>query len=248
MKFEKLNDRAYFLTIEKDVSSLDEEMYFYLKVTDKKIILTDTHLGKKSMKPIIDYIKENGWGNKEIIVFNSHSDWDHIWGNCAFKDSKIISHKLCKEIIEKEGESVLKEKSSYKMGEVKIVKPNIIFDDEYELKDQKVKFKYTPSHTKDSACLYDYENSIIYVGDVLEKPIPFIRTLDLDKYINVLKWIKNLEVDTIITAHSGIVKEKLIDETIEYLKNLKLNKEIVYKNELKNSYHRSNLKFLQKNN
>ena len=37
MRFDKLKEGAYFLTIEKNVSSLDEEMYFYLKVTDKKL-------------------------------------------------------------------------------------------------------------------------------------------------------------------------------------------------------------------
>ncbi|MGM0380076.1 MAG: MBL fold metallo-hydrolase [Bacillota bacterium] len=246
MKFRKLKEGAYFLTIEKDISSLDEEMYFYLKVSDKKIILTDTHLGKKSMEPIIDFIKKNSWENKEIIIFNSHSDWDHIWGNCAFKDPKIISHRLCKERIEKVGENILKQKSCYKMGEVEIVKPNIIFNNEYELKDEKIILKHTPSHTKDSACLYDYDKNIIYVGDILEKPIPFIRTKDLDKYIEVLRWIKNLEVDKIITAHSGIVKKELVDKTIEYIKNLKSNKDMIFKDELKNSYHKSNLEFLQK--
>mgnify|MGYP002281243844 CR=1 FL=1 len=96
-------------------------------------------------------------------------------------------------------------------------------------------------------CDLCHENNIIYVGDILEKPLPFIRTLDLDKYIDVLKWIKNLEVDKIITAHSGIVKEQLIDETIEYLKNLKIDKELSFEDELKNSYHKSNLKFLKNN-
>lgn len=34
--------------------------------------------------------------SKELLVFNSHSDWDHIWGNCVFESAEVIGHEKAK--------------------------------------------------------------------------------------------------------------------------------------------------------
>ncbi len=51
--------------------------------------ICDTYLGPFYMKIIKDYLETN-FGKKEYIIFNSHSHWDHIWGNC---DSNFTFHE-----------------------------------------------------------------------------------------------------------------------------------------------------------
>ena len=40
--------------------------------------IIDTGLGSLSILPVINYIKDD---KKPTIVINTHSHWDHIWGN-----------------------------------------------------------------------------------------------------------------------------------------------------------------------
>lgn len=63
----------------------DENLVYLIKGKDR-LYLCDTHEGPESMKSVKNYIKENDLQNKKMIVFNSHSDFDHNWGNCTFED------------------------------------------------------------------------------------------------------------------------------------------------------------------
>lgn len=56
----------------------------------------------------------------------------------------------------------------------------------------------------------------------MEYPTPFINHYDLAQYITTLKYLKKLQVDYILSAHSGIVDRDLIDKNLDYIeKHLK---------------------------
>jgi glyoxylase-like metal-dependent hydrolase (beta-lactamase superfamily II) len=198
------------------------------------------------MEPIKEFIHREGFGDKELWLFNSHFHWDHIWGNCAFDHPTIVAPKLCKVLMADKGKEKLKEKSEYQMGEVTLALPTVTFDETLELITEKIEFKHMPSHTEDSAVCIDYQNSVMYVGDVVEFPLPFVMSTNLERYIEILEQIKSIAIDTIISSHSGIVSEKLIDKNIEYIKDLKAGKTMTFKDELSKIYHQYNQEFLNK--
>jgi cyclase len=72
----------YDLGIPTNVYVINAKQYVYI---------LDTYLGPDIMKMINQYIKEQ-YGNKQVIVVNSHSHWDHVWGNSFFSPTIIISH------------------------------------------------------------------------------------------------------------------------------------------------------------
>lgn len=59
------------------------------------------------MEIVKEYIKAN-LPEKEILVFNSHADWDHIWGNCAFEGVTIIGHEKTRTRMQEIGEFEVK--------------------------------------------------------------------------------------------------------------------------------------------
>ncbi len=63
----------------------DQNLVYLIKGT-KRLYLCDTHLGPKSMEAVKGYLQDNNLTNRELIIFNSHSDYDHNWGNCAYKN------------------------------------------------------------------------------------------------------------------------------------------------------------------
>ena len=85
MLIQKIGERGVIFTYEDDIT-------IYLIIGDHQYILCDTHLGPLSMNVIKEYITKR-LPDKEIVVFNSHSDWDHIWGNCAFPVQKLLRMK-----------------------------------------------------------------------------------------------------------------------------------------------------------
>lgn len=208
----KVGSRGVIFTFEDDIS-------VYLIETDQKWFLCDTHLGPESMEGIKKYILQEG-KNKEVIVFNSHSDWDHIWGNCSFENGIIIGHETCRKRMSEIGEFDLRRLSEHHCGLIKLVLPNITFNDKITFPEEEIEFIYAPGHTVDSSICFDKKDSVLFVGDLVEWPIPYLDFHDLPAYSKTLEYIKNFPARVKISSHSGIVDNELIEGNIAYVNDI----------------------------
>ena len=223
----------------------EDENLVYLIKGEERLYLCDTHEGPESMKSVKNYIEKKGFQNKEMIIFNSHSDFDHNWGNCAFEDELIIGHKYNLERFKMRGQYDLEMKGRFQKGDVELVYPNLIFDRKISFIDDDIEFIYAPGHTICSSICIDKKDSVVYAGDLIEAPIPVILWDDLEQYISTLKYIRNLSVDTFIASHSGIVDLKLINDNIKYLRNLFEKNQIIFTgDEIAQKRHEANKKNL----
>jgi glyoxylase-like metal-dependent hydrolase (beta-lactamase superfamily II) len=205
----RVGSRGVIFTFEDDIS-------VYLIKADNNWFLCDTHLGPKSMEHIKNYISEES-DQKPVIVFNSHSDWDHIWGNCAFSGGIIIGHDACRTRMKEIGQYELTKLTSYHKGTIKLVLPNLTFNDRMTFDEDGLEFIHAPGHTIDSAICFDYRDSVLFVGDLVEDPIPYLDFSDLRGYIKTLTFIKEFPAKVKISAHSGIVDNALIERNIAYI-------------------------------
>ncbi|MEW5784258.1 MAG: MBL fold metallo-hydrolase [Bacillota bacterium] len=221
MRIKKIGTRGVHFVFEDGESSLPGELGVYLICSDDRVYLCDTHLGPKYMEPVKQYLPEHDLAEKQVILFNSHADWDHIWGNSAFQNALIIGHTTCRTRIRERGLYDLERyRGIYNDGTIEIKLPNLVFDLTMEFTDDKVAFIYAPGHTACSAICYDKEDLVLFVGDLVEYPVPVLSHYDLEGYIKTLEYIKNLPAATIISSHSGIVDTALIDANIKYIKNI----------------------------
>jgi len=219
VKIERIAKRGTLFTFQEGDSLFSQDTSVYLIDVGDKLFLCDTHVGPKSMAIVKDHINAEGLENKEIIVFNSHGDWDHIWGNCAFPDSTIIAHESCRRRIIEYGEKDLERfKDKYHDGSFGLKLPNLTFDSRLSFEDYGIEFIYAQGHTVDSAICYDKEDSVLFVGDLIEYPEPYLQYENLQEYINTLEYIKSKKADVIICGHSGIVDDNLINENIDFIK------------------------------
>ncbi|MCE5286814.1 MAG: MBL fold metallo-hydrolase [Pelosinus sp.] len=205
-------DRGVIFTFDDDIS-------VYLIKGDNNWYLCDTHLGPGSMEYIKSYMAQQ-LKQQPVIVFNSHSDWDHIWGNCAFPGRIIIGHDLCPERMKDIGQYELKAQSSFQQGMIKLVPPNLTFSESLTFAEDALKFIYAPGHTIDSAICFDYRDSVLFVGDLVEFPIPYLDCGDLDLYLKTLNIIKEFPARVKVSAHSGIVDNALIECNIAYITDI----------------------------
>jgi glyoxylase-like metal-dependent hydrolase (beta-lactamase superfamily II) len=188
----------------------------------KHLYILDTFLGPESMKLVFKELEELGVSKKEIVVFNSHFDYDHVWGNCFFKNPIILSHSKCRNILLEKGDEFLEQYKQHQKGDVELVLPNMTFKKEVKFYDDNLIFFYSPGHTEDSASCFDYENEILFVGDNLEDPFPYVRILDVDAYIKTLKKYMEYEPVKILSGHDEVYDDiSVIKNTIEYLQKFK---------------------------
>ncbi len=242
MIIENIRNRGVFFTFEDGDSAFNTDTSIYLINTENKIFLCDTHLGPKSMEVIKEYITNNKLNYKEIIAFNSHADWDHVWGNCSFEGATIVGHKLCRKTIQQEGAFYLERKKKYHNGYIELELPNLTFDSKLEFPNDQIEFIYAPGHTIDSSICFDKKDSVVFAGDLLEHPIPYTYYYDLKTYLQTLEFIKNLNAKIILSSHSGRIHEKLFADNIEYIKNLLLKNPVDIKDDEYLSQHNYNLK------
>jgi glyoxylase-like metal-dependent hydrolase (beta-lactamase superfamily II) len=218
MLIEKIGNRGVMFTF-------DDNITVYLIEADKKYFLCDTHLGPCSMEHIKHYIVTRH-SEKEAVVFNSHADWDHIWGNCAFPQAVIIGHERCRERMREKGSFELGQMAQYHHGRVELVFPNLTFSDKMNFAEEEVEFIYAPGHTIDSALCFDRRDAVLFVGDLIEYPIPYLDYEDLEIYLETLEFIKNFPARVKISSHSGIVDDALIEGNIAYIKDVSAGKPI----------------------
>lgn len=207
-----VGNRGVIFTFEDDIA-------VYLIQTDTYWFLCDTHLGPQSMECIKNYVSMHS-NKKDVIVFNSHSDWDHIWGNCAFQGKIIIGHETCRKRMNEIGQFDLARLSEYHQGNINIMLPNVTFSERLIFAEDEIEFIHAPGHTIDSSVCFDRKDSVLFVGDLVEYPIPYLDFNDLEAYINTLDFIKSFPAKVKISAHSGIIEDMLIDRNITYIKNI----------------------------
>ncbi len=216
----------------------------YMISSKNTLFLCDTHLGPKSMKHVKEYIITNKLNNKKIIIFNSHSHYDHIWSNCTFENEMIISHESCRKRMQEIGEyDIERYRNRFHNGEIELKLPNLTFENRLIFEDDEVEFIYAPGHTLDSAICIDRKDSIVYAGDLVEH-YTHTNYYDLVAYLKTLNFIKELNTKTIISSHSGIVADKLIADNIYYINKLLLNIPIETKDDTFLKTHDCNIKKL----
>lgn len=215
MRIENVGRRGTLFTFEEPESALGEYSCYLIEGT-KRFYLCDTHLGPRSMAPIQKHMAAKA-PSKPLVIFYSHSDWDHIWGACAFADALVVAQERCAHFVRERGVLELARYNSFQNGIVELVTPDLVFENRLTFLDDEIDFIFTPGHTADSACCRDRKDNVLYVGDLIERPQPMIGWHDIEAYIATLESLAEQEDQTLISSHSGIVSPEDIAANLDYL-------------------------------
>lgn len=207
-----ISERTWILTFDDNISIL-------LIRGKNHTFICDTHLGPESMSGVLEVLSSLPHA-ENLIIFNSHSDWDHIWGNCAFSDTLIIGHHTCRKRMQERGAFDLSRNLFLTRGPVTLQFPNLTFESGLCFEDDEVEFIYAPGHTIDSSICFDRKEKILYIGDLVEVPIPYIDYDQTDLYIRTLEMLLTFPADVIVSAHSGIISRDLVRSNRTYIRSV----------------------------
>src|SRR5260370_33241995 len=71
------------------------EVDAYVVITERYVVVCDTMLCPKDAAVMIQMV-QGALTSRELLVVNSHADWDHVWGNKYFTGrhaAPIIAHE-----------------------------------------------------------------------------------------------------------------------------------------------------------
>lgn len=175
----------------------------YIIVCSRFTLVYDTLLGPKSGSWLRDTALKLAQG-LPLIVVNSHSDWDHFFGNSSFTEP-IIASRLCAQRI---SGSVGAKELSLKIGEspesysgLSLLAPSISFEGGATLEggDLTLKLLPTPGHRPDHLAIFIPEISTLFPGDCVENPIPLVDEDSKEGSNTIKELIASLEMMRALT-------------------------------------------------
>jgi glyoxylase-like metal-dependent hydrolase (beta-lactamase superfamily II) len=197
-------------------------------VGPSEILIIDSLRVPSHARDLIDDVKRIS--NKPIkYLIDTHSHWDHSWGNEEFIDMLIIGHENCyKEMIDGNWNKRWKEKIlnandpwSDEAQLVNITPPNLTFSNEMNLhfEDKQIILKYFgKAHTSGDVFIHLVNENVLFTGDVTQnKGIPFFGDSYPIDWLDTASGIINVQPNIFVGGHGPIGNYKDMVDSIEFV-------------------------------
>jgi glyoxylase-like metal-dependent hydrolase (beta-lactamase superfamily II) len=210
-----------------------QEVKSYLVVGEHRAALIDTGMGIGNIKAIAEKLTD-----REIIVINTHSHFDHIGDNWRF--GEIAIHKNEAEIIEKgvknvfSGEMAKENKwgrfpEGFDVNAYSITpsKATMLLEEGslINLGGARLKVLHTPGHSPGSICLLDESRRMLYTGDTIYEGTlyAYFSDSDIRDYARSVRRLCYLyeRLDLVLPAHNEVpLKPKFLCTVAEAFEKL----------------------------
>ena len=223
MQRERVADDIYVFT-----SDLYAQVTAGVIMTSEGAVVIDT-LAYPEETLLMKRFIEARLGTTVRYVINTHFHADHSTGTCFFKGARVISHALCRELLDTRGRSSLeKSKAANEMRDVELVLPDIVFSGgafTLHIGNKTFQFWSTPGHSIDSIVCHVKEDRVLFAADTL-MPIPYFVDGNYDDFVISLMGLRNGNYENVIQGHGEIILrgevEEKIQTDIDYLHKLRL--------------------------
>ena len=210
MQRERVSDNVYWFQSE-----------VYAQVTAGAItgpqwaVVIDTLALPEETIEMRNYIEEQ-LGVPVRYVINTHYHADHSWGNCFFPGATIISHKLCRELIQERGQISLdaSKKQNPIFKQVKLVLPHLTFGEgtlSLRVGKKTLVMQSAPGHSIDSISVLIEEDRVLFAGDAFMS-LPYFVDGNPDELSATIKRIGKMGLENIIQGHGDIILRGEIEE------------------------------------
>lgn len=223
MQRERVADDIYVFT-----SDLYAQVTASAIITSAGAVIVDTLVYPEETRQIKRFV-ENRLGAPVTYVINTHYHVDHTTGTCFFNGARVVSHALCRSLLDKRGrESLEKSKaSSEELREVELVLPDLVFESgtlTLHVGDKTLQLRHSPGHSPDSIVCSVPEDRVLLAADTM-MPLPYFVDGSYDDFVTSLKNLQTGYYENIVQGHGEVILRGEIDEKIqsdlEYLRLLR---------------------------
>ncbi len=191
------------------------------------ILVIDTLISAREAERFLADIRKVS--DKPIrYVVNTHTHLDHAFGNGVFAKlgATVISHDADRRMLEKVGETTLKNIANFglkpeDMAGTEIVIPTLTFSERLtiDLGGEIVELiRVAPSHTEGSVIVYLPARKLLFSGDILFTDFhPYMADGDISGWTKSLDALLAMDLERIIPGHGPLSTKKDLREMKEYL-------------------------------
>jgi glyoxylase-like metal-dependent hydrolase (beta-lactamase superfamily II) len=206
------------------------EVDAYVVTTDRYLVIVDTYATPELALELVETIQADLPG-RQLLVINTHADWDHFWGNSIFTangpyPATIIGHE---QMLTRLREGAVAELQNYqtdnptRYANVQLVEPHLTFSDRLNIQggDLNLELIPTPGHTIDHISIWIPEFKLIIAADAIESPIPEVGGDDtITDLRQSFALLKSLNAQFILPSHGGTHTPDLLQRNIDYFNHL----------------------------
>jgi cyclase len=223
MQRERVADDIYIFT-----SELYAQVTAGAIVTTEGAILIDT-LAYPEETLLIKHFLEKRMGFPVRVVINTHYHADHTFGTYLFENALVVSHALCRELLNTRGRKSIEEakRSASEFSDVHVVLPSMVFKTgtlTVHLGNKTVELWHSPGHSPDSVVCFVQEDRVLFAADTL-MPVPYFVNDSYNNFVSSLKALQGIGFESVVQGHGevvlrGEVESKLQDD-LDYLYTLR---------------------------
>jgi len=203
-------------------------------ISECYVVLIDTLVNQATARSMFEAVRDKLQTGRQLIVINTHADWDHAWGNAAFTGPNslhpalVIGHRLCRErLLSGEAQAGLAEMQANEpdiFTGLHLEPPTLVFDEQLTLYGGDLTFELiaTPGHTPDHLSIFVPEIGTLFAGDAAEAPFPFVDNAAALPILRAsLAQLRALDPTTVLYCHApGVYNPQLIRDNIAYFDTL----------------------------
>lgn len=196
-------------------------------VTRRYVVVVDTMATPELAAAIMEAISD-ALAGRQLLVVNTHADYDHCWGNAVFESpggrypAPILAHELARKRLrsdEARQSLARRQQESERFASVRLVEPTIVCSEGLTIDggDLTLELLPTPGHTEDHLSVWIPELRLLLAGDAAEHPFPYVEDAStLPTLLNSLERLANLHPEMVIPCHGGPSDAALIARNLAY--------------------------------
>jgi glyoxylase-like metal-dependent hydrolase (beta-lactamase superfamily II) len=220
---ERIADDIYVFT-----SSLYAQVTSGAIMTKEGVVLIDTLFFPEETKEIRDFL-EGRLGLTVKYVINTHYHADHTQGTYLFPHAQVVSHRLCRQLLDTVGREGLVEAQSQlpELEEVKIVLPDMVYDAgvmNLHIGGKIVQLHHLPGHSRDISAVFVVDERILFASDNA-MPVPTIIDGGYQDLVESMHAMLALNPDTVVRGHGEVMLRgevvAEIEDDLRYLEEIK---------------------------
>lgn len=202
----------------------------FIVLTRRYVVLVDTVINPATAAQMVAYAQPYLKQGRQLLVVNTHADYDHCWGNRLFAGpdarwpAPILGSRRCAELIRQpDATTYLRERQKQEpaiFGEVTLIPPTLAFEGSLTIDggDLTLELFPAPGHTEDHIAIYLPEINTLLAADAAELPFPFARTVEgLPIMRATLARLAALNPATVLYCHASVtIGPQLLHDNIAY--------------------------------
>ena len=199
----------------------------YVVISDRYVVICDTLLSPTDMQTLLEWVSAALLADRQLLVVNSHADWDHCWGNSYFIDSApIIASQLCQERMRSEEarRGLTDFQSRYDLfDDVELTPPTLTFTDRLTISggDLTLELFSASGHTTDHIAVWIAELRLLLAFDAVEFPLPIIGSAEsVEEMFTTLEQFLALQPQHVLCSHGNSNDPDLVSKNLAYLREI----------------------------